>query len=143
MRRIVFTLIATFSAFLLAATVAPAATAQQDTTLATDRTVAGTATERGLPLHDVRWQRAGETARDGVFFSRGKVVTYKGRVVKLQRAATRHGRYRTIKTDRTTASEGVWSVKFRGRIGTHWRILIPETNWARTTRVYIGRIVRD
>src|SRR5688500_9744594 len=110
MRRIVFALIATFSSFLLAGTVAPVATAQQDTTITPDRNVAGTTTERGrLPLHDVRWQRAGETARAGVFFSRGKVVTYKGRVVKLQRAATRFGHYRTIKSDRTTASEGVWS----------------------------------
>jgi hypothetical protein len=143
MRRIVFALIATFSAFLLAATVVPAATAQQDTTITADRATADTASERGaLPFHDVRWARRGETSREGIFFSRGKVVTWKGRLVKLQ---TKRGdnAWHAIKKDRTTAAQGVWSFRFNGRIGNSYRVLIPECNWARATPVFIGKIVRE
>ena len=144
MRRIVFTLIATFSSFLLTVTVAPAATAQQDTTIITDGTTAGVTSERAaLPLHDVRWARRGETSREGIFFSRGKVVTWKGRDVKLQSARSRTGRWTTVKRDRTTADEGIWSFKFDGKVGRHYRVLIPKANWARATKVYVGKIVAE
>ena len=141
MRRIVFALIATFSAFLLAATTAPAATARQDTTITSERTAADTTAERALPLHDVRWARRGETRREGIFWSRGKVVSWKGKRVKLQSARNRAGRWTTVKTDTTTAAEGVWSFTFDGKTGRHYRVLIPKANWARATKVYVGKIV--
>jgi len=142
MRRIVFALIATLSAFLLAATAAPVATAQQDITVTPDRTAANPTTERVLPLHDVRWARRGER-REGIFFSKGKVVTWKGKKVKLQSARNRNGRWTTVKSDKTTASEGVWDLSFNGKTGRHYRVLIPKANWARATKVYVGKIVAD
>lgn len=142
MPRIVFALIATFSAFLLAATIAPVATAQQDITVTSDRTAADRASERVLPLHDVRWARRGEK-REGIFFSKGKVVTWKGRIVRLQSARSRTGRWTTVKKDRTTASEGIWNFTFDGKTGRHYRVLIPKANWARATKVYVGKIVAE
>jgi hypothetical protein len=146
MRRIVSMLIATFSSFLLAATVVPAANAKPDTTItapAAERTVDRTsASERGaLPLHDVRWTRRGETQREGIFFTKGRVTTWKGKVVKLQSSRSRTGRWTTVKRDRTTKARGVWSIRFDGKIGRHYRVLIPKANWARATRVYVGKIV--
>lgn len=143
MRRMIFALIAMFSAFLLAASVASAATGQQqDTTITADQTTARTTSERALPYHDVRWNRRGETSREGIFWSRGKVVTWKGRTVKLQ---TKRGRqaWHTIKKDRTTRSEGVWDFRFNGQIGNSYRVLIPKANWARATPVFVGKICRE
>lgn len=141
MRRTVIVLIAALSAMLLAGPSAPAATPRQSDAAIGGRTSVERAAE-DLPLHDVRWARRGEV-REGVFFSSGKVVTWKGRRVLLQSARSRTGRWTTIKTDLTTASQGIWYLRFEGRIGRHYRVLIPEANWARATRVYVGKIVAD
>ncbi len=148
MRRAIVTLIAGLSAFLLAAGLASPAIAQEKAITTPERT----ATERSevttqrsapLPAHDVRWNRRGQTAREGVFWSRGKVVSWKGRTVKLQTAKNRNGKWTGVKTTKTSKRQGVWSFKFKGRIGRHYRVLIPKANWARATKVYVGKIVRQ
>ncbi len=139
MRRLLLALVTMFSAALLTVTAAPAGA---DSITTADRSGSSEA-ERALPPHDVRWATAGETSRYGIFYTRGRVETYKNRVVKLQKSATRTGGYRTVSTDRTTADKGIWSARFRGQVGTHWRVVVPATSWARATPVYLGRIVRD
>ena len=144
MRRIVFALIATFSAFLLAATTAPVATAQQDTTVTHRPDRRRHHDGAGSSAAARRAVAAG--GRDGA--RRRLLLPRQGRDLQgsCGQAAAGGDSRRPLPHDQEGpdhASEGVWSFKFRGRIGTHWRVLIPETNWARTTRVYIGRIVRD
>ena len=94
-----------------------------------------------LPPHDVRWARRGQTG--DTFWTRGKVVTWKGRKVTLQSARHRAGHWTNVKSDRTTAAQGVWRINFHGDVGFHYRVLIPKAKWARATKVYVGRIVAD
>jgi hypothetical protein len=142
MRRIVFALIATLSAFLLAAAVAPAATAQQETTVATDRTSAITTREGALPAHDVRRLRAYEIRNTGKFRVVGKAVTYRRKPVVLKKSNTKVGGYRFVKQDRTSP-EGRFAMTFDGNIGTHFRIFLRATERNRATTYYLGKIVRD
>lgn len=147
MKKVIVTLTATVSAFLLAVGLASPATAQERAVVTTERSAtqrSEVATQRApLPPHDVRWNRRGETARDGVFWSRGKVASWKGRKVKLQSAKKRNGKWSTIKTTKTSKNQGIWKFKFKGKIGRHYRVLIPKANWARATKVYVGKIVRQ
>ena len=142
MRRIVFALIATFSAFLLAAAVAPAATAQQETTITTDRTSASITTEGALPAHDVRRLRAYEVRNTGKFRVAGKAVTYRGKPVVLKKSNSKVGGYRFVKQDRTSP-EGRFAMTFDGKVGTHFRIFLRATPRNRATTFYLGKIVRD
>ena len=141
MRRIALALIATFSALLLAATVVPAHSHESGIDVKGRDSVA-TERQRALPLHTIKRFNAGEIRNSGRFFVKGKATTYKGRVLKLQKANSRNGRYRTVKSERTRARDGFFRITFDGPVGSHWRVLIPRTNWARTTRAYIGRICR-
>ncbi len=143
MRRIVFTLIATFSAFLLAATVAPVATAQQDITTTTDRTSADRTSERVLPFHDVRRLRAFEVGDRGKFRVVGKAITYRGKVVVLKKSNRKVGGYRFYKQERTGRDGGRFSINFDGKFGTHFRLFLKRTNGYRATTFYLGKIVRD
>jgi hypothetical protein len=142
MRRTALALIATFSALLLAFTVVPAHSQEAGLDRG-GRDTKAAESQRALPLHTIRRFGAGEIRNTGRFFVKGKAVTYKGRVLKLQKAATRYGRYHTVKSQRTRASDGFFRMTFDGPAGSHWRVLIPATNWARTTRAYIGRICRN
>jgi hypothetical protein len=145
MRRIVFALIASFSAFLLAATVAPsapAATAQRDTTISTERTAAETASAGRLPPHVVRRLKAFEIRQTSKFRVTGKAITYRGKPVVLKKSNRRVGGYRFVKQDRTDA-EGRFAMNFDGRVGTHFRIFLRATERNRATNYYIGRIIPD
>lgn len=147
MRRIVFALVATFSSFLLAATVAPAApaaTAQQDRTItdSTDRAGVATTTEGRLPPHIIRRLRAFEIRDTGRFRVAGKAITYRGKPVVLKKSQRKVGGYRFVKQDRTD-SEGRFSMSFDGPVGTHFRLFLRETPRNRATTFYLGRIVRD
>lgn len=139
MRRFIIALVATFSAFLLSVSAAPANA--DDTGLTRDRVTTTTA-ERALPAHTIRRLRAGEVRNTGRFYVQGKVTTAKGRYVYLQKANRKAGPYRTVKKDRTRRSDGFFRMTFDGPVGSHWRILVKGTNWARATKVYIGRICR-
>jgi hypothetical protein len=141
MRRIIFTLTALISAFLLSFTAAPA-TADSAGLDAGDRATTRTA-ERALPLHTIRRLKAGEVRNTGRFFVSGKAITAKGKFVYLQKSNRKAGHYRTVKKDRAARSTGRFRMTFDGPVGSHWRIVIKATNQARTTRVYIGRICRN
>ncbi len=141
MRRIAFALIATVSAFLLAATVAPAATAQ-DAAIVTDRTSAGTAPEGRLPAHVVRRLKAFEIRDTGRFRVTGKAVTYRGKPVVLKKSNRKVGGYRFVGQDRSSR-EGRFAMNFDGPVGTHFRIFLKATQRNRATTFYLGKIVRD
>jgi hypothetical protein len=63
--------------------------------------------------------------------------------VTLQSARRRGGNWSAVKSDRTTADQGVWGINFHGEVGHHYRVLIPKANWARATKIYVGRIVAE
>jgi hypothetical protein len=143
MRRIVFALIATFSALLLAATIAPAATAQQDFTVTTERTAADRTSERVLPFHDVRRLRAFEIGDRGKFRVVGKAITYRGKQVILKKSNRKVGGYKFYKADRAARDTGRFSINFDGKFGTHFRLFLKRTPRYRATTFYLGKIVRD
>ncbi|MDZ5622749.1 hypothetical protein [Nocardioides bizhenqiangii] len=142
MRRMIFALIATFSAFLLAATVAPAATAQQDASITTDRTSVSTATVGERPPHVVRGLKAYEIRNTGRFRVVGKAITYRGKPVVLKKSNRKLTGYRFVKQDRTSP-EGRFAMNFDGPVGTHFRIFLKATPRNSATNFYLGRIVRD
>lgn len=142
MRRIVFALIATITAFLLAAAASPAATAQPDATISTDRTAATTAVEGQLPPHVIRPLKAFEIRNTGRFRVTGKAITYKNKVVLLKKSDRKVGGYRPYKRDRTSG-DGRFRINFDGKIGTHFRLFLRETPRNRATTFHIGKIVRD
>ena len=142
MRRIVFALIATFSAFLLAAAIAPVATAQQDTTITSDRASASTAPVGRLPAHVVRGLKAFEIRQTGKFRVTGKAITYRGKPVVLKKSNRKVGNYRFVKQDRTNR-EGRFAINFDGPIGTHFRLFLRKTDRNRATTFYLGKIIRD
>jgi hypothetical protein len=96
---------------------------------------------RAKPAHiiPIRSIRTGKVSGNK-FFVRGKVTTYRGKVL-LQKANRKRGPYRTASTDRTSRT-GVFRLTFRGKIGNHIRIAVPGNRGHRATSLYIGRIVR-
>ena len=142
MPRILVALVATISALLLSLTIAPASAKPSLDTgdrVAVDRTSA----DRALPAHQFRRLKADEIRNSGRFFVSGKVITAKGRKVYLQKARRERGPYRTYKVDKASRATGKFRMTFDGPIGSHWRLLVKGTNWARTTKVYIGTICRN
>ena len=137
MRRVLLGLIVVLSSLVVTLAVVPVATAQRDVSAPVLAAPAGDP----LPPHDVRWVRRGE--RGDKFWTKGKVVTWKNRLVTLQSARRRNGHWTAVKTDRTTADQGVWNITFDGEVGRFYRVLIPKANWARATKVYVGKIVTE
>ena len=142
MPRILVALVAMISALLLSLTVAPAH-AKPTLDTSDQATVERTSADRALPAHTFRRLRAGEVRNTGRFFVKGKVTTAKGKIVYLQKSNRKAAGYRTMKKDRARRSDGLFRMGFDGPVGSHWRILVKGTNWARTTKVYIGRICRN
>lgn len=100
-----------------------------------------TAPAQAKESHNLRYVKFEEVGTSNTFYTKGRVTTYRGKRVKLQRARKGSGNWRTIKQDRTNR-RGVWYMRFDGPPGTCYRVVIPRTrNYEqRTTRR--GCIVR-
>ena len=140
MRRIVFALIATFSAFLLAVTAAPVATAQQDTTVTADRSPPHRRRCRCRRTTSVGSRRF-EIRETGKFRVTGQGDHLPGQARSiLKKSSRKAGRYRSSKRTGPTAT-GASAINFDGRIGTHFRLFLQKTDRNRATTFYIGKIV--
>lgn len=93
--------------------------------------------------HVVKKLKAGEIRDSGRFFVRGKAVTYKNKVVKLQKSQSRNGRYRPFKGDRASKRTGVFRITFDGPVGTCYRVFIPSTRRFKAYKQFVGCIVRQ
>lgn len=110
-----------------------------------DRTSSGTKPPaakpaRPKPLHVVR-ELATDRAQRGRIAVSAKVLTHRGGTVMLQKSRHRGWGYRTFVRKQTHLG-GKFRAVFRAAVGTHVRLLVPETTRNRLTTVYVGRVVR-
>ncbi len=144
MLRILTALTAMVTAVLLGLTIAPAAHAESwQRPAASDRATDTDNERQAKPRHVIRRFVADEIRNTGRFFVRGKAITYKGKIVQLQRANRQRGPWRTVKGDRASRRNGYFRITFDGPIGTHFRLVLRETRNYRLTKVYIGSICRE
>ncbi|HYG94947.1 MAG TPA: hypothetical protein VD859_15320 [Nocardioides sp.] len=128
MSRVLTGLVAVVSALLLALTVAPTSVQAQEA--------------QAKPEHEIRKFKAGETS-NGKFFAKGKVVTYQGKVVKLQRQTNGNGAFKSFTKQRTSKKDGQFRFVFDGPLNSCYRLLIPKTKKNAITKREIGCIVPD
>lgn len=142
--RILTGLLAAIAMTLVGLTVAPSAQADgslavapSSSTVDAGRVVA----ERGKPKHEFKRLDAGNTKRRNVFYVSGKIPTFKGKVLKLQKAGSKKGNYRTFKKERTN-KKGAFRIVFKASVGTHIRLLVPGTKFRKKTTQYVGKVYR-
>ncbi|WP_141015326.1 hypothetical protein [Nocardioides sambongensis] len=141
--RILTGLLAAIAMTLVALTAAPAANADRSLAAAPSSTTAAersTSERAAKPAHVFKRLEAGNTKRRNVFYVAGKVTTFKGKV-KLQKAGSKKGNYRTFKAKKVNR-QGAFKIVFSAPVGTHLRVLVPGTKFRRTTTKYVGSIVR-
>lgn len=102
----------------------------------------GVTAERALPTHEFEYLRANKVkGTKSRFYVAGKIYTYKGKRVKIQKSNREKGVYRTVKQTRTNKF-GKFRGEFYATPGEHIRLVVPGTPRNRLTKVYIGKIVR-
>lgn len=92
------------------------------------------------PKHEFKQFDAGETAKEGRFFVKGQVVTYRKRVVVLQKQNKRGGSWRNFKSQKSNKWGG-FKFTFGGKIGNGFRVKLNGTPWRAKTIRMAGRIV--
>lgn len=106
--------------------------------------LAGSATadvsERARAEHKVRGLKASEIRNTGKFYVKGRVLTARKKVVKLQKRKCDKCAYKATAKKRTTAS-GRFRINFDGPSGTCYRIVVPATRKYRTFVREVGCIV--
>lgn len=99
----------------------------------------GTA-DRAKPRHVVSYLQSGETARDGVFFTKGRLTKAKGRAVYLQTRTAKKPTWRTVTGERSARSNGKFGFTFRGKCGAAYRLVIKEGVNYRRTEIRVGKV---
>lgn len=77
------------------------------------------------------------------FVAYGKVTTYKGRIIKLQRRACGTCAWKFYKETRTSEETGWFRTRiYPGKVGSKvcYRVVVPKTNKYELTRVVVGCI---
>lgn len=94
------------------------------------------------PKHEFKTLDAGETAKEGRFYVKGQVVTYRKRVVVLQKQNKRGGSWRNFKSQKSNKWGG-FKFTFSGKIGNGFRLKLNGTPWRAKTLKMVGRIVPE
>ncbi len=92
------------------------------------------------PRHDLT-ASGKEIGNTGKFKAFGKVTTYKGRKIIIQRKL-RGQSFKLYKKDRTNRRTGKFSTRIDGPIGSCFKVVVPSTKNYRTTKQRIGCIVK-
>lgn len=92
------------------------------------------------PLHQVVAASSGETRTDGIFYTKGTVITGVGQRVYLQQRTRSNPSFRTVKSVRSNTTTGRFIIKFRGKCGAGYRIVVRETASRARTAIRIGRV---
>ena len=93
------------------------------------------------PRHDLF--AAGKEIRDtGRFVAYGKVSTFKGRRITVQRKLPGMA-YKFYKQTRTSEDKGKFRTSIDGPTGSCFKVVVPETHRYRTTKQKIGCIVKE
>ena len=97
-------------------------------TATTDARAAAPVAEKTLPRHTVANLRTFESARDGIFYTKGNVTSQPGIRVWLQ-AHKNGGRpgYQGVTSVPSSATTGAFSIRFVGRCNTTYRIVLKPT----------------
>lgn len=127
--RIITAFVAAFTAAMLGLTMAPSQAAT------------GTADRAAAPQHQIPNLQAGEIRNTGRFYAKGNAVTYKGKKIILQRKNKGARSWSTVQKQRTDASTGRFKVKFRGKCGSKWRLVLKASGGYAKTNVKLGKII--
>ena len=97
-------------------------------TATTDARAAAPVAEKALPRHTVANLRTFESARDGIFYTKGNVTSQPGIRVWLQ-AHKNGGRpgYQGVTSVVSARTNGAFSIRFVGRCNTTYRIVLKPT----------------
>jgi hypothetical protein len=125
--RTITLLVAALTATLLGLSVAPSQAAPS---------VGQTA---AVQYHVVNNLSAGEIRNSGKFKVSGNAITYKGKKVILQRKNP-GGAWRTYTRKATSVTTGHFRIRFDGRCGSAWRIVLKASGPYAKTTIKIGRI---
>lgn len=99
----------------------------------------GTA-DRAKPRHVISYLQSGETARDGVFYTKGRLTKAKGHAVYLQVRTAKKPKWRTVTGERSARSNGKFGFTFRGKCGAAYRLVIKESPSYRRTEQRVGKV---
>lgn len=93
------------------------------------------------PPHEFKQLSAGETAKEGRFYVKGQVTSYRKRPVTLQKQYKKGTPWRNFKKVESNKWGG-FKFNFTGKIGNGFRVKLNGTPWRRATQRFVGRIVR-
>jgi hypothetical protein len=81
------------------------------------------------------------TKPSGQLFIKGKVTTYTGRKITIQRKVSKKANYVAYKQPFTN-DKGKFKVNVDGPVGACFKVVVPSTNNYKTTKKFIGCIVK-